>query len=130
MAIESSRLATGNTTLLTIPSGKEYAITTIIFCNTYNPNPLDRDEGEANFDLHLINESEIISAGSVNSAIANNNRVINRLNLKAGESYSFNSEKLILSPGDAIAVVASPDQNPGSPTGFTNLSATLSYLEV
>lgn len=130
MAIQSSRLADGNTTLLTIPSGKEYAITTIIFCNTYNPNPLDRDDGEANFDLHLINEAEIISAGSVAAAIASNNRVINTLNLKAGESYSFNSEKLILSSGDTIAVVASPDQNLISPTGFTNLSATLSYLEI
>jgi hypothetical protein len=121
MAIENSTLALGTTTLLTIPAGKEYAITTIIFCNTYTPDPADLDLGEASFDLHLITAAEILSAGSASAAAGNINRVINGLNLKAGESYSFDSEKLILSAGDAVHIVA---------TLSGNLSATVSYLEI
>lgn len=121
MAIENSTLAIGNNTLLTIPAGKEYAITTIIFCNTYTPDFSNPNLGEATFDLHLITSAEILSAGSANAAVGNINRVINGLNLKAGESYSFDSEKLILSEGDVVQVVAALSGN---------LSATVSYLEI
>ena len=121
MAIKSSVLNIGNNTLLLIPAGRGYAITTIIFCNTYTPNPSNLDDGEATFDLHLITADEIDIAGSANAAVSNRNRVINGLNLKAGETYSFDSEKLVLSEGDAIHIVASLS---------SNLSATVSYLEV
>lgn len=120
MAITSASLAIGTNTLLTVPSGSEYAITTIIVCNSYVPDPTNPDLGEADFDLHLIPAAEVVAAGSVSAAIANNNRVIKSLNLKAGETYSFDSEKLILSAGDVIAVVAALT---------ANLSATVSYLE-
>jgi hypothetical protein len=107
-------------TLLTVPAGTSYAITTIIICNTFNPDPLDPDNGEGDFDLHLIPEAEVTAAGSVADAVADNNRVIKDLNLKAGESYSFDSEKLILEAGDVIAVLGTT----------SDLSATVSYLEI
>lgn len=121
MAIENSVLTLGHNTLLTIPAGRGYAITTIIFCNTFTPDPMNPNSGEATFDLHLITADEIVTAGSPSAAAANVNRVINGLNLKAGETYSFDSEKLVLSEGDAIHIFT---------TQSGNLSATVSYLEI
>lgn len=120
MAILNSSLGSGNTSLLTVPAGKKYAITTILVCNTYTPDPVDPNLGEVAFDLHLITSAEVVSAGDYETAIGDVNRVINGLNLKAGETHSFDSEKLILDEGDVIAFV----------TTATNLSATVSYLEI
>jgi hypothetical protein len=47
--------------------------------------------------------------------------VINVLELPAGETFTFDSEKIILESGDRIVIVGD------SPT---TLSATVSYLEV
>jgi len=56
-------------------------------------------------------------------------RVINNLELPAGETFTFDSEKIVLDVGDKISFVAEPDL--GAPNaGLTNLSATVSYLEV
>tara|TARA_B110000503_G_scaffold143523_1_gene245525 strand:+ start:1013 stop:1381 length:369 start_codon:yes stop_codon:yes gene_type:complete len=108
-------------TLLTIPNGKSYAITTIITCNTATVDPQNPESGSASFDIHLVTAAEMILASSVVAdAISNNNRVINNLTLKAGESYSFNNEKLILEAGDTIAVLGTS----------VSLSATVSYLEM
>lgn len=107
-------------TLLQVPTSSNYAITTVIVCNTYTPDPSDPDLGESSFDLHLVPASEIISAGTVAGAVADNNRIIKELTLKAGESYSFDSEKVILEEGDAVAVAGD--------SAF--LSATISYLEI
>lgn len=120
MAITNSSLASGTNNLLTVPAGKKYAITTILVCNTYTPDPVDPNLGEAEFDLHLITSADVIASGIYEFAIDDVNRVINGLNLKAGETHSFDSEKLILEAGDVIAIVASA----------INLSATVSYLEI
>jgi len=106
--------------LLTVPAGEQYAVTTVIVCNTAIVDPVNPTLNAGEFDLHLIPSSEVISAGSVTNAIADNNRVIKDLELLAGESYSFDSEKLILEEGDVIAVAGS----------INTLSATVSYLEI
>jgi len=130
MAVENSRLIDGNTLLLEVSEGKSYAITTIIVCNTYTPDPSDPLLGQAEFDLHLITKAEVDAELVWEDAISNRNKVINGISLNAGETYSFDSEKLILTEGDIIVFAATPDENPGTPTGYTNLSATVSYLEV
>ena len=121
MAIENISFSAGTDTLLTVPSEKNYAITTIITCNTATVDPGNPNSSNASFDLHLVTALEMTAASNiVADAVNNKNRVINNLPLKAGESYSFNNEKLILEAGDTIAVV-------GTSTG---LSATVSYLEI
>ena len=42
------------------------------------------------------------------------------------ETFTFDSEKIILEQGDKITLIASPDIG----GGLSNLSATVSYLEV
>ena len=119
MAIESSFIETTGTDLVTVPSGENWAITTIIICNTYVPNPSDDQEGLATFDLHLIPNGQ--SRGDVN-------RIIKELSLRAGETFTFDSEKIILGTSDSIVGIGSPDDitNPGK----TTLSAVVSYLEI
>ena len=55
------------------------------------------------------------------TAALTTNQVINDLELPAGETFTFDSEKIILGDGDSIVVVGD------SPN---TLSATVSYLEV
>jgi hypothetical protein len=81
-------------------------------CNTWTPNPLDEYDGETNFDMHLVPDGE---------PKGNNNMIIRNLILPAGETFTFDSEKIILDEGDRIILLGE------SPT---TLSATASYLEV
>jgi len=112
MAIANALITNTDTTLLTVPSGKRYAITTIMVCNTWTPNPGHEEDGLTNFDMHFVHSGE---------PKGNNNMVIRNLQLPAGETFTFDSEKIILEDGDRIILLGE------SPT---NLSATVSYLEV
>jgi len=105
------------TTVLTVPAGKNYAITTSIVCNTYTPNPDDIEEGKAYFDMYLIPN------GSTD-VLPYESQVIKDLYLRAGETFTFDSEKLVLSEGDKIVFVSY-----SLPSGG-DLSATVSYLEI
>lgn len=110
MAIINAQLTTSDLEILTVPDGKTYAITNILVCNNSSSN-------NASFDLHFLSNQP-----------KNNNitRVINNLELTAEETFTFDSERIILSSGDKILFVAEPDIG----SGLTDLSATVSYLEV
>lgn len=112
MAIENALILSTDTTLLTVPAGKRYAITTIMICNTWLPNPDHEEDGETNFDMHFVPSGE---------PKGDQNMVIRALVLPAGETFTFDSEKVVLEEGDSIIILGE------SPT---NLSATVSYLEV
>jgi len=94
------------------PPAKRFAITNILVCNNWTPNPLHEEDGISNFDLHVVKR---------NFAKSDENKIINTLQLPAGETFTFDSEKIILESGDRIIIVGD------SPT---NLSATVSWLEV
>jgi len=111
MAIVNAQLQTTQQDILTVPAGDRYAITTIMVCNN------DATD-DASFDLHFIP-----SGDPLDNAVT---RVINGLTLPAGETFTFDSEKVVLGPGDKVSFVASPDIG----GNLTDLSATVSYLEV
>jgi|TARA_B110000240_G_C13483095_1_gene446202 hypothetical protein len=112
MAITSTAIGSTDTVVLLVPSGKVYAILTIMVCNTEPANPIHLEHGESQFDMHFI------ASGGAKS---NTNMVINDLILPAGETFTFDSEKVVLEAGDKIVMLgASP----------TVLSATVSFLEV
>jgi len=125
MAISSVAVANTDTDLILVPDPfvgwdpatsdqppVRYAITTIMVCNTWVPNPVHEEDGLTTFDMHLVKRDEPKS---------DTNKVINVLELPAGETFTFDSEKVVLESGDKIVIVGD------SPT---NLSATVSYLEV
>lgn len=110
MAIVNAAILTTDTTLLTVPSGKKFALTTLLVCNT----GLDDGTGgnDTKVDVHIIPD------GSVKST---DNLILNDLQIGAADTFTFSAERLILEAGDRVMLIG---QAP------TNLSATLSYLEV
>jgi hypothetical protein len=110
MAIVNAQLTTTQLDMITVPASKSYAITNIMVCNNGST--------PASFDMHFVPQSSSLS----NSVT----RVINNLELPVGETFTFDSERVVLEVGDKLAFVAEPD----SGAGLTALSATVSYLEV
>lgn len=110
MAIVNAQIATTDTTLITVPASKKYAITTVLVCN----NAADDGSGanDTTFDMHVI------PAGQSKSTT---NIVLNDLSVAAADTFTFNVERLILEADDRLMFVGA---NP------TNLSVTVSYLEV
>jgi hypothetical protein len=110
MAILNAAIQTTDTTILTVPAGLKYAITTLLVCN------IATDDGtgtnNSSFDMHVIPDGQTKS---------NTNLVLNNLEVSAADTFTFNVERLILEENDRVVLVG---QSP------TNLSATISYLEV
>lgn len=109
MAIENNILPSTQFNIITVPSGKSYAITTIMVCNF--------GASAANFDLHMVKD---------NDTRGDKNVIVKNLVLPPEETFTFDTEKIVLESGDYVSFDASPDAGSGN----TTLSATISYLEV
>jgi len=118
MAIVNQRLTTTQLDILTVPACKSYAVTNIMVCNSYDPDAVDAASHDAKFDLHLIPSGTSLSQTRT--------IVVNQLTLPAGETFTFDSERIVLEAGDIIAFIAEPDVGSSN----TDLAATVSYLEV
>lgn len=95
MAIRNAALLTGGTTIFTCPGTlvtdvQEHAVTCLIFCNI--------DSNDANLDLSAYSQET-----------GNTMKLINSLIVPAGETFTFDTEKLVLTTGDYL--VASPSAN-------------------
>jgi hypothetical protein len=101
MAIYNTAIET-TTTALASGSGNR-AITTIIICNTTS--------NAINLTIHAIPSGSSISAATM---------IVKALSVPAGETVSFDQEKMVLATGDALAAFATN----------TGLSATVSILAV
>jgi hypothetical protein len=104
-------------TMLTVPAGEEWAITNIMVCNTYDPGSTSPENETCAFDLHLIP-----STGSYSDATTS---VVRRLSLPAGETFTFDTEKVVLEAGDSVVINGS-----ASGTGTGRLACTVSYIKV
>ena len=113
MAVVNATLTGTQLDLITVPSGKQYAITGILVCNTYDPEDADAGTNTTSFDMHIIPDGD-----ALDNAIT---CVVRKLSLPAGETFTFEGEKIVLGEGDKVSFVS---QSP------LNLAATLSYLEV
>lgn len=118
MAIVNQTLTTAQLDLITVPAGKTYAITNIMVCNYYDPGAGDAASHDAIFDLHLIPNGQSLENDRTT--------VVRQLTLPAGETFTFDSERIVLEAGDKVSFVAEPDSGGGE----TDLAATISYLEV
>lgn len=110
MAILNATVQTTDTTILTVPAGKKYAITTILVCNIANNDGTGSNDSV--FDMHVIPDGQTKS---------DRNLVLNSLSVSASDTFTFNVERLILEENDRVVLIG---QSP------INLSATISYLEV
>ena len=110
MAIVNAQLTTTQLDMITVPASKSYAITNIMVCNN--------GVLVSTFDMHFIPQSS-----SLSNTVT---RVINNLELPVSETFTFDSERVVLEAGDKLSFVCEPDIG----GGLTNLAATVSYLEV
>ena len=110
MAINNVLILDTDTTVLSVPAGKKYAITTLLVCNYAGTTSIAND---SSFNMHVIKGS-----GGVKG---NDNLILNSIEMPAQETFTFNVERLILEGGDRV-ILNSPDTD--------LLSATISYLEV
>ena len=105
MAIYNTAILASNTKL-TSGTG-DRAITTIIVCNT--------TVGDLPLTLHAV-QNNAGSAGTISAST----QIVYSLNVPAGDTVSFDQEKMVLTTGDDIWAVSSA----------TGLSATVSTLPV
>jgi hypothetical protein len=110
MAINSTLIGATDTTILTVPADKKYAVTTLLVCNYASTTDAANN---SSFSMHVI-----LGSGGVKG---NSNLVLNSVEMTAQDTFSFNTERLILEEGDRVVLI-SPDSD--------KLSATISYLEV
>jgi len=110
MAIVNTALTTTPAILLNVPAGKKYAITTLLVCNTATDDGTGTND--SGFDMYIIPNGQSAS---------NTNIVLKNLSVSASDTFTFNVERIILEESDQVVLVG---KNP------TNLSATISYLEV
>lgn len=116
MAIVNTIITNVRTDGLTVPAGKSYAVTNILVCN--------QGATDVAFDMHLLPSA----GGGFDTAL---NRVINNLVLPGTETFTFDSERIVLEAGDILSFKGTPGNGiAAGPNEYTNLSATISYLEV
>ena len=114
MAIVNKKIGLTDTEVLAVPSGSRFAVTTIMVCNTASA-----DTGGGNdttFDLHFVPNGQ-----AKGNADPNANQILNDLLIAGADTFTFDTEKIVLEGGDKIVAVS---QSPA------NLIATVSYLEV
>lgn len=115
MAITNTTLTTAPQSLLSaVPTGSSYALTVLMCCNTATPDANDPDLNADNLTIYVINNANAGSAGT-------SNMIINNVKIRAGETFTLDTEKVILEENDTLAAKSS--------TG-TNLSVMVSYVEI
>jgi len=97
MAITSNLVTTSATAIYTAAGtvgsdDREYAITCMIFCNYDTVN-------DVTLDVWLVPQGT--------PGISNTTKIIHELNIPAGETFTFDTEKLVLGTGDRVFVEAS-----------------------
>lgn len=86
------------------------AITVMLFCNNNTPDPLDSNAGKTLFDVYVVPQ---------NGSISNENRIMNQVPLDAGDTFTFDSVRLVLSPGDRVFALS---------TNSNIVSSTISFV--
>jgi hypothetical protein len=100
MAIKNTAIGVTNTPIYT--SVGNNAITTIIVCNTVVFDPANPLVGQTALYLYAIP-----SGGSVTST----SLIVNGLPVPAGETVSFDQEKMVLATGDTLVAKSSSPAN-------------------
>lgn len=95
MALTCNAINAANTTLYT--SSGSNAITTLIVSNVNPFNPASPTVGQSNLNLFIVP-----GGGTPNFS----NLIVSALPLPAGETFTFDNEKIIMSNGDTLVATA------------------------
>jgi hypothetical protein len=121
--IENTPLDTTTAAIFTAPGtagdlNVQSAITTMIFCNNGSVNPADETENKAVVNVYLVKHGQ-----TADPAV---NAVIQNLTIPAGDTLFFDTERVVLSSGDAVWADATITNTSGTP----KVIATVSVLPV
>ena len=109
MAITNGNVGSGQTVdVLTVPAGKSYAITSVLITNTGSEDP--NGGQDSRFYLYAV----------TGSYTANNSMIVNNAVLPGAETFTLDTEKLVLAENDKLKV---------SVSGTNSASVVVSYLE-
>lgn len=109
MAILSTTLS--NTATAISPAlSTDSAVTVMLFCNLNLPDPTDPELGKEYLDVHAVASGEIPSSS---------NKICSQIPIDAGDTFTFSTERIVLSPGDRIYAKA---------TNIGQLTVTISYV--
>jgi hypothetical protein len=82
----------------------------MVFCNTATPDPADESVRAISLEVHLVKSGRTKSIG---------NTIIKNLNIPAGETLFFDTERVVLDNGDSILAVTAGDTRPVSISNVT-----------
>ena len=119
MAIANLLIDGTNQSIVTVPAGKQYAILTLIVCNTLAEDPTGANDKL--FDLYIVPAVASPNPGG-SIAIGAQTQIAKAVKVAGSDTFTFDTEKMVLGAGDQV-VLTSSSANP-------NLSATISFLEV
>ena len=105
MALNSTQITTSGNDIYTCPTDEEHAVTCMMFCN-YSTQP-------AVLNLWLLAPPP--------AAVSNTSIVIHNLTIPAGETFTFDTEKIVLASDERVHATA--DAN-------SRLSVTVSSMRV
>lgn len=115
MAIKNLALTNSTQALLgPVPADTSYAITVMMICNTATPTPGDEEADNETVYVYAIANGDQTGANATNT-------IINGINLRAGETFTLDTEKLILEENDTLAIRIG---------GSGTVSTTVSYVEI
>jgi len=84
----------------------------MFFCNLNTPDPLDPAVGRQFIDVHVVP-----SGGNTTDS----NKIASQVPIDAGDTFTFSTERLVLSPNDRIyAATTTPSE----------VSVTISYVVI
>lgn len=112
MAISNVAISPVTTPVTLFSSTGNNAITTIMICNIVDYNPASPSANISYLDLHVVP-----SGGGPTTT----NQIVNGLPVAAGETVTFDTEKIVLENGDSIVAISGTS---------ANLVATVSSLSV
>jgi hypothetical protein len=111
MAILNTSLATTPTAISPVLT-TDSAVTVIFFCNLNTPDPLDSNVGKEYIDIFVV------ASGSTPLPV---NQIAKQIPVDAGDTFTFSTERLVLSPNDRIYA---------STTTLNSVSVTISYVVI
>jgi len=123
MALTCTAINAANTTLYT--SSGNNAITTLIVSNVNTYNPATPTVGQSNLNLFIVP-----GGGTPNFA----NMIVSALPLPAGETFTFDNEKIVMGNNDTLVAISSAPSGIGpnavslTVTSYSAKSGTGPYL--
>lgn len=109
MALQSTNLTNIPTPITPITSS-DLAVTVMFFCNLNTPDPLDDTIGRQFLDIYAVKSGDSTTTTNI---------IAKEVPVDAGDTFTFSSERMVLSAGDRIWAKT---------TDSTQVSVTVSYV--